>query len=87
MLYDLKICLRNEVDLSVVYDKSNREVMISLLVNGVEVLATEEPIAVERISSKNIKKDFNLIISDISSWLEVVNQNPNFERSTTWERN
>lgn len=86
-MYDLKICLKNGVDLFVVYDKQSREIMISLHINGVEVLTTEEPVPVENILPKDIKKDLGIVMSDLSTWLSVVDRNPNFEKSTVWERN
>jgi len=86
-MYDLKICLKNDVELLVIYDKQSREIMVSLFINGVEIASTENPISAERISPKNIKKDFGLIISDIDAWLTVVDNNSSFEKSTVWQRN
>lgn len=86
-MYDLKICLRNDVNLFVIYDKQTKEIIVSLYINGVEVATTEEPISAERLSPKDIKKDFSLILSDVAAWLSVVDKNPNFEKSTVWERN
>ncbi|AKM81779.1 MAG: hypothetical protein UT13_C0001G0821 [Candidatus Pacebacteria bacterium GW2011_GWF2_38_9] len=84
-MYDLKICLRNGVDLFVIYDRQNKEIIISLYINGMEV-ATTEAISVEKFSLNEIREDLGLVLSDVSAWLSVVDNNSNFEKSTVWER-
>lgn len=84
-MYDLKICLRNGVDLFVIYDRQNKEIIISLYINGMEV-ATTESISVEKFSLSEIKEDLGLVLSDVSAWISVVDNNSSFEKSTVWER-
>jgi len=85
-MYDLKICLRNGVDLFVIYDRQNKEIIISLYINGMEVAITEA-ISVEKLSINDIKKDLGLVLSDVEAWISVVDNNSSFEKSTVWERN